>query len=405
MLRPTASRVRHAVWALYVSPRLLGPLDRLLLSGRTSRVGADHVLIGPPGGGNIGDQAMVEAFLERTDGPVVVVGHEPGGLTVPPASAHRARVVTLPALVYGGGLGHLRDVLRLRRLLEGASSLSVVGADLMDGGYGYRGASALARTAELARRRGLPSRVLGFSWNASPDPRARRALRRAARAGVQLMLRDPVSAARARADGLTGVTEAADTVFSATRIDVRSAAEVVGADQEYAVVNVSGLVHARRDLVDPFSTLVAHLRRRGLRVVLLPHVRRPGGDDVAVCRQVAAGFAGDDGVRLVDGIWLPEQVRGLVDGAHLVLTGRMHLAIMALSRGVPAVCLSTQGKVEGLMDLFGTGHLSVEPDGDLAARLVAVADEALDTRDELAARIAARSVQVKALSLKNFQGL
>jgi len=69
--------------------------------------------------------------------------------------------------VYGGGLPHLRDVVRL---LDRASSLSVVGADLMDGGYGYLGASTLARTAELASRRGVPSRVLGFSWNASPHP-------------------------------------------------------------------------------------------------------------------------------------------------------------------------------------------------------------------------------------------
>ena len=36
------------------------------------------------------------------------------------------------------------------------------------------------------------------------------------------------------------------------------------------------------------------------------------------------------------------------------MTGRMHLAVMALLAGTPPITVATQGKVEGLMRLFGS---------------------------------------------------
>lgn len=388
-----------------MSPALLGPLDRVLMRRPAPTAAGDgghHVLVAPPGGGNIGDQAMVEAFLENTTGRVLVVEHSPGTVHLPAGERHRARVVTLAALVYGGGPAHLRDVVRLRRLVAGASSFSVVGADLMDGGYGDRGARTLARTAELAGGHGIDARVLGFSWSERPHPRALRALRHASRSGVRLMLRERLSADRARADGLSEVTEVADMVFSATDVDHAVARRVTGDLGDFVVVNVSGLLHARHDIEESFTGLVRHLRGRGLAVVLLPHVRRPGGDDVEACRLVAGHFADDDGVRFVDGICSPSEVRGLVQHARLVVTGRMHLAILALSARVPAVCLASQGKVEGLMALVGTPELAVEPDEDLGENLVDVTDGALDSRDALVRTVDQRVPALETMSLQNF---
>lgn len=399
------ARLRHAVWAVWVSPALLAPFDRVLLRGPLGDDDGHHVLVSPPGGGNIGDQAMVESFLENTDGRVLVLEHAPGAVQVPPVHAERTRVRTLPALVYGGGLPHLRDVLELRGLLRRARSLSVVGADLMDGGYGDRGARTLARTAELATRAGVPARVLGFSWSPHPHPRARRAVRRASRAGVRLMVREPRSAERAEADGLAHVVRVADTVFSATPVDPSQSDRTTPGLGRYVVVNVSGLIHARRDLVEPFTALVRRLRAQGLGVVLLPHVRRPGGDDVAACALVAEQFADDPDVRLVDRICTPAQVRSLVTGAHLVVTGRMHLAVLALSRRVPAVCLASQGKVEGLMELVGTPQLAVQPDEHLDRTLLEVTDAALARRATLADTVGARTDRLRRLSRRNFRGL
>jgi hypothetical protein len=52
----------------------------------------------------------------------------------------------------------------------------------------------------------------------------------------------------------------------------------------------------------------------------------------------------------------------------------MHLAIMALSLGKPAITFSTQGKVEGLMELFGTGFLMIDPCVGMSSDVVPLID-------------------------------
>src|SRR5215203_4033620 len=94
-----------------------------------------------------------------------------------------------------------------------ATSFSVIGADVMDGGYGFRSSTNRANLARRMAEIGVDCRILGFSWNASPDPRALSAVRRAAASGVATILRDPRSAGRAQSDGIEPVDEAADLVF------------------------------------------------------------------------------------------------------------------------------------------------------------------------------------------------
>lgn len=413
----TARERAYDVWA---SPRVLHPADHLVAAvvrrraRRPGRAAVDvpraHVLVCPPGDGNIGDQAMVEAFLGATDGPVVLLVREHGDVVVPTPDRSRVEVVALPRLVYGGGVGHVRDAARLARLLGRARSVSVVGADLMDGGYGHRAAANLALVAALARRAGLPSRVLGFSWNGRAHPGARAALGRAADRGTRLMLRDPLSADRARRDGLAGVEEVLDTVFmAADDLDPTAADALLGAarpdDPPLVVVNVSGLVGARVDQHADHVAVVDHLRARGARVVLLPHVRRPGGDDVAEVRRLAAAFAADAQVVAVDELLRPAQVRALADRSDAVLTGRMHLAVMALSRGVPAVCLSTQGKVDGLMAAFRSPGASVEPRPGMAGELTRRLDDALAADAPRRAELAGLAADAARLARRNVAGL
>ncbi|MBM4497031.1 hypothetical protein GS426_20150 [Rhodococcus hoagii] len=50
---------------------------------------------------------------------------------------------------------------------------------------------------------------------------------------------------------------------------------------------------------------------------------------------------------------------------------RMHLGILALSAGIAPVIFSTQGKVEGVMKLFGLRELVVEPGPEMGAAVVA----------------------------------
>ncbi len=92
--------------------------------------------------------------------------------------------------------------------------------------------------------------------------------------------------------------------------------------------------------------------------------------------------------------------------ARLVVTGRMHLAVLALSGRIPAACLASQGKVEGLMALVGTPELVVDPagdlDSDLDSDLVDVTDGALDARADLVRTVDLRVPALETMSLENF---
>ncbi len=114
--------------------------------------------------------------------------------------------------------------------------------------------------------------------------------------------------------------------------------------------------------------------------MLLPHVLRTTADDLSACRAVF-DRVGSDGVILVEEMLSPSAIRGLTRRASLTITGRMHLAIMSLAQGTPAITLATQGKVEGLMRLFDWPELCVSPKSGMAGEIIRVADAAVASPD------------------------
>lgn len=343
-----------------------------------------HVLIAPPGAGNIGDQAMVEAFVAAADRPVTIVTRNDGDLVLPPDLVGRARIVALPHLLYGDDHGHRGDVRALGALLGEAATVSIIGADIMDGVYSLRPSVRRSTIAAVAAERGFDTAIIGFSWNGAAPRPARDALRRAGTAGARLLLRDPASAARVRDLGIPGVVETADIVFTDDRRADRLPAALEGLEPPYALVNASGLIARTVDQGVEYGPVLAELRARGIHVVLLPHVLRRTADDLAACRGVLDAVRRDgweDGVTLVETMLGPSEIRRLAASASVVVTGRMHLAVMSLAQGVPAVTLASQGKVEGLMRLFDWPELCVSPRTGMGTGIRDVVVSALDAHD------------------------
>ncbi|MBM4515630.1 hypothetical protein GS432_01300 [Rhodococcus hoagii] len=174
---------------------------------------------------------------------------------------------------------------------------------------------------------------------------------------------------RATRDGLTNLRLAADTVFSLPWNEEPELPKLP--DGRLALVNASALIGRSEDQSQAYVALVRHLRSLGYGVVLLPHVIRPNGDDLQELRKVCDFFEGDTEVVLVSELLRPKAVRALCSRSELVVTGRMHLGILALSAGIAPVIFSTQGKVEGVMKLFGLRELVVEPGPEMGAAVVA----------------------------------
>lgn len=407
--RQFASKARTALSLPAMSPNLLliaGTIStRVRPVTRTSEPGV-HILIAPPGGGNLGDQAMVEAFIENTNAPVLVITRGENDLVE--ISADSVRYQAFPHLIYGSVLGYLRDLKRLKQILATAESVSIVGADVMDGGYSYRSSANRANLAHLTQGLGIPTRILGFSWNAAPDPRARRALRRATATGAQALLRDPVSARRARADGIHNVVEVADLVFGASdsstdiaNVGIRS---VLDARKPIALINVSGLIDRKFDQTADYTQVIEHLTRLGFAIVILPHVSRAHDDDFRAGKTLLDSLAEPlrQNVAMVDRLLLPRDIRALAKRAALTVTGRMHLAIMSLGCGTPAITISTQGKVEGLMELFGTPELSVTPKPGMGQTIIGSIDQIVSPRSDIVAKIASALPNVRERALMNY---
>jgi polysaccharide pyruvyl transferase WcaK-like protein len=309
--------------------------------------------------------------------------------------------------VYGNIVSHLLAVYRIRRQFLATQSLSILGADVMDGNYNNRASCNRANLASLARRFDIPVGIIGFSWNAAPKAQAKAALQRASRLGAQLYLRDPVSAARARRDGLCNVVETADIVFLGKRISnnaynrVRSLRK---ARLRYVVVNISALLFAGESDIHGFVEIVRRILLLNIDVIILPHVSRPGADDKEICRAVARFFHKGN-VALIDELLRPSDVCGLVKNAEFVISGRMHLAIMALSFAVPAIVTNSQGKVEGLVKLFNIEELCLQPGRDYFRRMSELINSIADHRQGFAERIERRLPEVIEMANRNFQWL
>jgi len=336
-----------------------------------------HLLVAPPGGGNIGDQAMIDAFVENTEGAIAIVIAKADAIQVPVEDHGRVSLLLLPNLVYGNSWSHLRDIHRFGRLASQSRRVSIVGADIMDGAYSPGASVMRSFLAEQASRAGKPSRILGFSWNGTATLASTKALKNASDAGVRLMTRDPLSGKRARADGMSNVSEVADMVFSAKSSSNGAAERILrlaAPGQPVVLLNVSGLIARSLDQTPDYLAIARYFLTKGYFVVFLPHVSRPAGDDVKSCRAVWDAVGSSSAV-LVENLLQPAEIRGLTARASFIVTGRMHLAVMGLLNGVPAATLSTQGKVEGLMEMFNEPRLCIEPRAGFSAAVISLADQ------------------------------
>lgn len=407
---PTIVRRAERVWRrAVVTSGIPSLVDRAIIRSRCRaepRARRTNLLIAAPGGGNMGDQALLEALLENVGGTVTLVVPDPGRLELPADLRRRVEVLEVPHLIYGTGAEHRAAVARFGRALAGAGHLSIVGADVMDGRYSQPASVRRSNLARAAARAGVDTRIIGFSWSDHPRVAARRSLAAAARSGVRLLLRDPISAERARRDGIGPVEEVADVVFAARTVDGSAAEGLLrGVSKPVALVNVSGLLAQRFDQTEDYVAIVDALLRRGLHVVVLPHVAREDGGDQAACAEVVARVGNSADVTSLTTVLPPAQVRGLTARASITVTGRMHLAVMSFMNGVPAITLASQGKVEGLMQLFGAPELRVEAAPGFSTAVIEVVDQVLAA--DSAARVSIRQALpgVVALARRNVAGL
>lgn len=380
----------------------------LALNRKTSppaHLRSGHLLYAPTGGGNIGDQALFESFLLNVEGPVNVIVTSNGALDVPEQHAGRITFVVNPGLSYLPPPLRAIATYRLISRLKTARTFSVIGADLMDGLYNPAASLSRAGALRIAARLQMPSVLLGASWASNALPSCGRALAEAAEAGAILHFRDSLSLDRAKGHDIRARLSS-DIVFAADDRSPYGPTESFVESSRHdrrriAVLNASGLVGKRIPQADEYELLIKHLFTTGYNVILLPHVIRQSGDDLAELREIAERFRGEHRINLISEKLEPSAIRQLCGEADLVVTGRMHLAVIALSQGTLAVTVGTHGKVEGMYLHFNSLDYCVAPSSRLGPDLIDAVNRSSAQDPAWRESIEA----VKDLALENFKNL
>lgn len=368
------------------------------------------VILASPGGMNLGDQAMLESAVANLGGPVSVFLCDP----------HSYDIDQLGKPVDIGNWGSLlsdrtakrfRQAYALGRRLPRDSTLFVIGADMMDGGYSPATSARIWQIAAAVRLSGARARILGFSWKGKVADRVRRAARIAIAIGVEVATRDVDSHNRFAGEIGSDALNASDIVFATPALSqanpisrTQSRPTRLNEDRPTALLNVSALISARYDYIEEHRRVVDALLTNGWEVVLLPHVWNPSSDDRVVVRALFESLESQDSVYLMSEALSVAEERALLSTVDLVVTGRMHLAVLSLLEGVVPIVISTQGKVSGLLKLFDLEDHCIDFSEGYGSRIASIVAGPRSALGDAQAKVRQRLPGVVAAAKLNFQG-
>lgn len=261
-----------------------------------------------------------------------------------------------------------------RRLAERSEigRIFVNGADVLDGKYSIARSVQRLQIAEFVANCGYPATITGFSMRPDPPQEIVEAFQRLPKA-VRLCARDPES--HRRLQQITGreVVQVADLAFMlepgiAGKYEMSLVEELkrfrgeqrrlVGICLNLHAVKLSPLNDEQRVewLVECMAKMWRTLEAQCPDVVpvVLPHDYRGRWNDVALGDLLAerCGWTPRNAVLVRDRVSAPA-IKEMCSHLDVLVTGRMHCGIAALGAGTPAIFFDYQGKVQGLLKLFG----------------------------------------------------
>ena len=305
---------------------------------------------------------------------------------------------------------------RLGRVAARLSAVYVVGADVMDGFYRPEVSQKRLRLLNRISRAGVPCTLTGLSFNECPHPRVLADFRDLPDS-VRICLRDPVSLERF--ERLTGrhAILTADLAFLVGEAQHSPVAKLVSpwaakerdAGRRLVGINIGPHVVAHLSdgsedaLADSVATCCLRLISEGYGIVLIPHDFRPSHTDLRALKRVAGRLAGSAHFLFLEDPFTGREIRSACRELDLILSARMHLAIGALSVGVPACGIQYQGKFEGLLRHFGFGaDVFIAPEDAMdSTKLHRFMIHQLDRLAEMRAQVEGRLPAVCALAALN----
>jgi polysaccharide pyruvyl transferase WcaK-like protein len=315
------------------------------------------LIIPPAIPGSLGDAAMLSAtalYLQNTERIKTDLMY--GGSWI--LDALMTKKMAAERFFYGGSL--LQKAALVSRLPE-FSEVYFIGADVIDGAYNPRSVCGRLAILSEAARLGKKATLLGASYNKHPEA-ATAAMLKSLPPEVTLCARDPVSRQRMERQVGRAVRQVADLAFllpsrpedgeTIKAVDWIRARKAGGDD---VIAFNANYIHAEKHpgMVPALPVLLAMLLNAGLSIVLVPHDVRSRRPDQQLLADAAAALPAGLQQRLY--MFPPKSpgaIKSMLSHVDMIVTGRMHAAILAMASGTPAYCFAYQDKFEGLYSFF-----------------------------------------------------
>ncbi|MEJ1356470.1 MAG: polysaccharide pyruvyl transferase family protein [Candidatus Sedimenticola sp. (ex Thyasira tokunagai)] len=305
----------------------------------------------------------------------------------------------------------------------------VIGADIMDGGYDTKAITKRFTLAKILRMFGKSIFVISFSFNKKPKKEVLQACKMLGK-DAKYKVRDPRSLDRFKeATGLSAEC-VADVGFLTRAKNSSSIADFKSwADHKrkkgFTLLLVNTSIGPFRsnprtshyspdEVVDAIAVVLKELKRLHLpqlAIGIVPHDFRNSNkawSDMALAEALHVRLKPDmdNDIQIVPTPFDSPEMCAMAASSDLVITGRMHLAIISITAGVVPVSFTYQDKFEGMYEhVFDKSDKLMQPTDLLFDDPKAIADQfkqILDAREGLCMEIAASRNQIIAKAMRNF---
>ncbi|WP_197451339.1 polysaccharide pyruvyl transferase family protein [Rosistilla oblonga] len=395
----------------------LGVAVSLALAGNR-KPGAGYLICSAPvPERNRGDQALLKVVVEHVatkGGPHTILTTSDQSIeSLCPTKDCRIRSDLFPLFLTTRSF---REQLAFPRVAGMHREMLVIGADVLDEGYGEERSVASMDAIDLATKLGIKTRILGFSVNGKPSPGL---VARMSRLGkrTRLLVRDPVSFRRLQAAGIPGIEQVGDLAYLLNPAEIpqedlglrrfvnQNRGNLIGINLTQVVLGQYGAEQHRLEVLAEACRRLAI--EDGVRFLLLPH-DEPEGVEYLRAFQEKLHREAEPISHLVSPLPHAQVLKHIAGLCKHVFTCRLHLGIASLGMGRPITGFPYQGKFEGQFELFGLssgGLVGAERFPESADEMASLFRQRISLSAQLSEQIRRHLPAVLELSKKNFEGL
>jgi polysaccharide pyruvyl transferase WcaK-like protein/uncharacterized Fe-S cluster-containing radical SAM superfamily protein len=379
-------------------------------------------LLFPPtqGFGSFGDQAMIFALINRLKakypaGKIGILHYEAPDLFLNDYYPDLDNFHL--SLEYGRT--NMESIERYCDILENYTGVLLIGADNLDGAYNIPQVQTYLNLIRIAHKMGKKTALMGFSYNANVNAKALRYIKEMAML-TPLRIRDAVSLKRLDCS-VKNLTLVADSAFLFNhqdyKMNIKTTAyiETLGKNgKKYVGLNIRFLKddpERTRSIIDKISAaLCKTIDKEKYAVVLITHDIRDFPHQYSDTESLS--FLGDAlidaGFTVYNPWWITTCIesRAIIELCDFVIGNRMHIAILALSMGIPVISFIYQGKFEGLYEFYGFKHLFLfDKDTFDCNELASAVDHIKENLPVLCKHIISVTKEIRILAEENFKSL